>query len=157
MENFMTVLMWLALGLATGYYAKKQGKNPYLWFFVGLFLGIFGLLLLFIISTLQKRRLQALQRQQKMQTETSQLAPAPSLPSLESCVPAESLRRLWYYLDAESRQSGPMSFDAFERDWQQGKIANSTYVWNEELPDWKPFEEVFTRCSQEEKNKKTLS
>ena len=39
------------------------------------------------------------------------------------------------------QQQGPMSHDALTAAWREGKLNLSTYVWNEELPEWKPLEE----------------
>ena len=55
--------------------------------------------------------------------------------------------KLWYYLDPAHEKIGPMSFQALNQEWKQGKITPTTYVWHEELPDWKPLQE-FIRINQ---------
>lgn len=146
MEKFLTYALWIAFGTASAYYAKKQKRNPYLWFFIGLSLGMFGLLLLLMIPFIQKLRQKSLEKKQSQTPEASVAAPVFSL--------AHSLDKsfadtLWYYLDEASSQKGPMSFNAFERDWKEGKFLSSSYVWNEKLSDWKLFSELFPTAHKE--------
>jgi len=50
--------------------------------------------------------------------------------------------KLWYYLDESNNQCGPMTLDALRNEWMEGKVKNTTFVWNEELPEWKPLQET---------------
>ena len=49
---------------------------------------------------------------------------------------------LWYYLDKEDKQYGPMSFYALQSAWDEDQIIASTYVWNEEMDNWKTLENL---------------
>lgn len=109
------------IGMISAYLAYKRGKNPYLWFFIGFLFGIFGIFAIFFISP-------------KKAPE-----PAPKQPVFRIDGPAD---KLWFYLDSSHSQQGPMSRDALNSAWKSGKINLSTYVWHEELPDWKPLKET---------------
>lgn len=146
MENFLTAVIWVALGCACAYYAKRQQRNPYLWFFIGLTLGIFGLLLLLMIPLIQKLRKGS---KEKQEGATNEIAPTPTTFSLASSLDDSSTNTLWYYLDETSAQKGPMSFTLFEKDWKEGKFLSSSYVWNEKLTDWKLFSELFPSAEKE--------
>ncbi|NDD57637.1 MAG: DUF4339 domain-containing protein [Chlamydiae bacterium] len=141
MDNFLTLLIWIAFGAASAHFAKKQNRNPVIWFFIGLFLGIFGLLLLLILPLIQRLKASR-QRQSSLplgKVWSEKKEESPSLieidPSLKST--------LWYYLDKERTQQGPMSFNALAIAKNEGKLSSATFIWSELLPDWKPFQEVF--------------
>lgn len=120
MQNFLTLLFWILCGTACAYYAKKREKNPYLWFFIGIFAGIFGLLILFFMP-------------QKKQVVIVKEAPpaAPTAPS-----------KFWYYLDAQNTTLGPISELKLQAEFKEGRISSSTYVWNEDMENWKRLEET---------------
>jgi hypothetical protein len=112
-------------GLLSAYFAYKQGRNLYLWFCLGFLLGIFGVLFMFFMG------------KQKKKPVRKKITPVYSITGPKD--------KSWYYLDPEHKQSGPMSLDALTREWRQGKISESTYVWNEELTDWKILKNFISR------------
>lgn len=124
---------WIVMGSISAYFAKKRGKNPYLWFAIGSFFGLLGFFILFFMSK-KKKNMQAEQEASKEDGMTIDITP--------EVTPAE-LEKLWYYLAAENQQHGPMSFDALKRAFREGKISNGSYVWNEEMDEWRRFGELF--------------
>ena len=44
----------------------------------------------------------------------------------------------WYYSEGQERK-GPVSDEEFQRLAEQGAITSQTLVWNESMPDWKPY------------------
>lgn len=126
----LTFIMMLAFGALTAYLAKRQGKNPYVWFILGILFGIFGLFFLFFNPVSKK--------QAKSAPET---APGPTTIDITPKVTSVDKDKFWYYLDAQNKQFGPMSFDALRRAWQEGTVTQETYVWNENLEHWKRFGE----------------
>lgn len=125
MSTLLTLAMWVLFGLACAYYAKERGRKPMHWFFIGLFLGIIGLILLFILPSLKNIQKKIL---------TAAAVPPPSIP--------DKLQKLWYYLDGNNEQFGPMSFTALKRAKDEEKISSQSYVWNEEMDNWKKYEEA---------------
>lgn len=109
------------IGGLSAYLAYRRGKSPYLWFFIGFFFGALGILFIFFSP-----------KPKPVPAEE----PAPIIPTIQG--PKD---KFWYYLDALHQQQGPMSHDALTAAWREGKLNLSTYVWNEELPEWKPLEE----------------
>lgn len=126
--NWITFLIWILFGCATAYFAKERGRNPYSWFFIGLFLGVIGLGLVFIFP-------------KKNIIIKVEPPAAPSVPEL----PEHHKNKFWYYLDTTNAQVGPMSFDALTRDWRNGKVQPQTHVWNENLENWTPFSEFLNK------------
>ena len=113
------------MGAISAYYAKARGRNPWAWFFIGLLLGVFGITLLFILP-----------RAKKKLVEAAEVPP----PAVAQPVPSPHANKLWYYLDEQNNQFGPMSWNALQEAKKDGKISSNTYVWNEELPDWQLLE-----------------
>lgn len=119
-------LISLCSGAVAAYFAKKRGRDPFLWFCIGMFFGALGVLALFIPIGRKKKpspkRRRAVRRPQPHYIE------GPS-----GC--------FWYYLDGE-QQKGPVSLVALSQAWKRGEVKPSTYVWHEELTEWKTLQEL---------------
>lgn len=108
-------------GLCSAYFAYRGGRNPYKWFFIGAIFGIYGLATLFVVPRMQKAIPQP---------------KSPPLPVIDGPVD-----KLWYYVSPPQDSQGPMSHHALTSALRQGKISLSTYVWHEDLGDWKILKE----------------
>lgn len=118
--NPLLLISSVALGAVSAYLGYKREKNPYLWFAIGFFFGLFGVLTIFLTG--QKKNLP---------DEEKKLEPVLTL--------SGPIDKFWYYLDSNQKQQGPMSQNAIINAWKEGKIDLSTYVWHEEMTDWKPL------------------
>lgn len=119
----------VAIGALSAYLAYKRERNPYLWFFVGFLFGIFGIFAIFFASAKKKPVPVA----------------APPEPVFTIAGPTD---KFWYYLDPAHQQQGPMSRDALTIAWKEGKVDLSTFVWHEEMAEWKPLKETLKlECS----------
>jgi hypothetical protein len=127
-----TLLISTLFGLMASYFAVRKKWNPYLWFFIGFIFGIFGLFAFFLSP--QKKR-----RRRKSPQPKQQEAPKPILQG-----PAD---KLWFYLDTNHAQVGPISYSAMMKALHLGQISNNTYVWHENLEDWKKAEDLITTHS----------
>jgi hypothetical protein len=88
MHPYFTIGLWLILGSTCGLIAHKRGRNLYLWFFVGLFFGLLGLLTLLFVT--RKRRVT-----ENTTVTVTNLEPVKPLP-----LPEEA-QKFWYYLDKD--------------------------------------------------------
>ena len=112
--------------------AAKRGRNPTLWFFLGVVLGLIAVVVLYFLP------------------RTQTLAPANGAPMQKAAIPntpPEEIsdhppEKLWYYLDSEKAQFGPMSFYALQGAWDDDKITASTYIWNEDMENWARLESL---------------
>lgn len=120
----MTLLAACSMGGLSAYLAYKKSRNPVIWFLIGFFFGLLGIATMFLFSPRKLPQIKA----SNENAASHQIIHGPS-------------DKFWYYLNASHQQVGPMSRDALETSLQQGKILPATYVWNEELPDWKPLKE----------------
>jgi len=120
----------LLMGVLCTAIARRSGRDPYLWFWIGFFFGILGVFAVFFAPSL-KKSLSATPKKNPVQ--------AILLPTIQG--PSD---KFWYYLNNEHQQVGPMSLNGLNGAWRQGKISLKTYVWNEELPEWKPLQDLIT-------------
>ncbi len=135
LEGMLTatyLFVWIAMGSLSAYLAKKRGKNPLFWFVLGALLGVLGIFALFFMPAMRKT---APHKKGEEGKETIDITPN---------IPKSQLENFWYYLQSDNTREGPMSFDALKRAYQEGKIARTTYVWNDEMEGWKHFGEVLS-------------
>jgi hypothetical protein len=123
----LTIVAAILTGALGAYLAHRRGHNPYIWFCIGSFFGILGAFAIFFAPARKK-----VLTKSEPEPPVQQLLPGIQGPS----------DKFWYYLNQEHKQVGPMSLDGLTNAWRQGKISLTTYVWNEELPDWKPLREL---------------
>ncbi len=115
---------FLCIGALTAYLAhQKRGRPPLLWFFLGFFFGLLGLLTLFLLP---KKPIQ------ELQTATITL----ETPKKNNHDHYPMTKQLWYFLDESGKQIGPMSFYALKAKYIKGDISKSSYVWNAHLEQW---------------------
>jgi len=112
------------IGILSAYLAYRKGRNLYLWFFLGFVFGIFGILAIFFAPSEKKKPLST---------------PIPVKPEPAIQGPKD---KFWYYLDPVNEQHGPMSHDALTCALKDGKVTPSTFVWHEDLAEWKPLKEM---------------
>jgi len=120
------LLISLLMGLLAAYVAKRKGKSPYGWFFCGFFFGLLGVICIYFFLGKKKEEKQVV------------ATPAPIDPLAN---------KIWYYLDQDMNQTGPMSYPVLRKAWNEGVINNETYIWNPDLEDWKQLEEILPKST----------
>ena len=143
----MSIVYLLLAGAVSAYCAIRQKKNPYLWYGIGVLIGPIGCLILFIALPIIGRYLikRALKKTKQPPSKSNANEPVTLNvnPSFDLDIEPSALKKLWYFLDTENKTIGPISFQLFYQRWQEGRILASTHIWNETLPEWTPFKEVF--------------
>ncbi len=123
-------IILLIVGSMTAYYANRKGKNPLLWFVLGMLIGLFAPLILFFLPSNKP--------EEKFPT-MSVSNPDPSLAQLASPLeipPSIEENKLWYYLDKDHQQMGPVSIIALRELWNRGQLELTSYVWSEGMDNW---------------------
>jgi len=127
--------VWLAMGALSAYLANNRGRDPYVWFALGLLFGILGIVVLMFLPVYKKddaKTIGDLQKTEKILTITPIVTqPVQQYLSVD-----------WFYLDKEGKQQGPISFDGFKEKWKNKEIEASTFVWCESMKDWKRIEDL---------------
>lgn len=128
------LIMWTLIGYFCAKTASARGRNPNLWFFLGAVLGLLAVILLFILPA---KPLTA----PSIQGAPKKDRPSPSFTPKEDVANAPP-KPLWYYLDGEEKQYGPMSFHALREAWDAKEVTPNTYLWNETMNDWQKLESL---------------
>jgi len=126
MQLINILLFWLFFGLLAAHFAKKRGRRPLGWFFIGFFLGFIGILILFLLPKIEKAELQP--------------APRPLRPLLPK--QSESWLKMWYYLDPVHAQQGPLEFPDLIKKWKENGLNEQSFIWGEGMKEWRRLSEM---------------
>jgi hypothetical protein len=135
----LSFILLFMIASFTSYYANRKGRNPWLWFIIGILLGIIAPLILLFIS--QKER-----KDDGLPTMTVS-KPDPALQHLSQMplMPEEIQRqedKLWYYLDQNHQQMGPVSVIALRELWNRGQLELNSYVWSDGMEQWQKVDNL---------------
>jgi hypothetical protein len=128
--SFFVVMFFAFL---SAYLAKQRGRDPVAWFMIGILLGIFSPLLLFILKPLNASSGIGGDTEED---ENIKLAPP------EENIASAYIDKVWFYLDSDHQQQGPVSFSFLKSISLEQKITPATYVWTEGMEQWKRIREL---------------
>ena len=129
---FLTIVLWLSVGTATAYFAQQRGRDPLIWFMIGMLLGLMGLLLLFLLPPVAEEE----------SSEEAEYKALEEKISAEPTPPAhECLIKDWYYYDKSRQRHGPVRFEMLKHLWHDGALHSDSYVWCEGMDKWTKIEE----------------
>jgi hypothetical protein len=118
------------------YYSEKKGRNAIAWFILGFLFTFYALIVLFFLSPIKKEEPPTM----------IALPPDPALkdmePSLSSFEKSKEENRLWYYLDANHAQIGPVSLIGLQDLWDRGLLEINNFVWSEGMEKWEKIEDL---------------
>jgi len=120
MLKITLLLIYITVGLITAHFAKKSGRNRYIWFFIGIIFGIWGLIVMFFLN---------IKKVKKAQKE------------LRKPVIIEDPRH-WYYLDEDQKRYGPISLNKLKNLWEENTVFSNTYVWNKDFKNWESLKNI---------------
>jgi hypothetical protein len=128
-KELISLVIALLMGVLTAYFAKSRGKSTLLWFFIGMFFGLFGFIALFFFP--------AVKPLPPSKETPSALPPESEAPKREN----RFINLSWFYADMQHAQQGPVSFDELQRLWKEQKITENTYIWTQGMKEWKTISE----------------
>jgi len=114
----------IVIALLTALFAKERGRDPYIWFGLGLLGSFFALLALFLLPNLNKERTAQPKETKVIDVEAIRLYPTFD-------------EHDWFYLDSERKTIGPLSFLELKKLFQKGTLIEESLVWNESETEWK--------------------
>ncbi len=139
----LSFILLLIIASFTAYYASRKGRNPLLWFIIGILLGIFAPLILLFFPAVKPDQVD-----NGMPTMTV-LPPDPDHQQLPQPPPApadlkrqEEEEKLWYYLDQNHQQEGPVSSVALRELWNRGQLEVNSYVWTNGMEQWEKVDNL---------------
>jgi len=121
-------VIWLFWGFLNAHFAKKKGKNPRLWFTLGI---LFGLLSLPILLLLPKGKLR---REAPAAKKTPPIKAAPKR--------TDAHLKRWFYLDPEHKQIGPMEFTDLAKVFKEKQLGKESYIWGEGMTTWQQLTQL---------------
>lgn len=121
----LAYVMSFVFGLMAASLAQKRGRSPWTWFIVGFLTGVFGVIALLLISRFKDGAKPATPEKVKVVI---------SKEKLELRQRYENL--LWYYLNSQREQEGPLPFVSLQELWWRGTINAGSYLWHEGLAEW---------------------
>ncbi len=127
MSIFITSLLFL-IGLLCSYFAVKRGRDPYVWFAIGMVFGLLGLITLFLLSPLNSP--------EDIQQEGLQVAD--DSPSDYKNIQEKQ----WFYAIVNQPVVGPIDFAALKELWKNGAINRSVFVWTDGMEQWSTIEKL---------------
>ena len=113
MSPYVVIPASLLIGYFTSKYAKNKNRRTDAWFVLGFMFGALAPLILAFLPKLEPE------------------APTEEPPAIPTFYPPE-----WYYLNEAHQQIGPLSLKEMREAYQNGSLQNSSYIWNEDMPDW---------------------
>lgn len=132
MYYLLYVASWLTLGWISSRMALRRGRNPALWFFLGVILGVIAVAILYFLPS----------KQTLAPVAGREIAPSTIAVSPSEDISTKPPEKLWYYLDKEKNQHGPMSVYALQEAWDNDLITASTFLWNEDMENWARLENL---------------
>lgn len=144
MTMLVTMILWMLMGVATAYLAYQRGRDPYIWFALGIFFGILAMLLLVVLPRVKaeeeievdRKNEEIMERREKQVEEQEKLENAPDLQ------PQSIETKEWFYLDKAHQQQGPFSFYVLNESWENGDINAHSFAWSEGMPEWKKIQDI---------------
>lgn len=126
-QLFLSIIVWLTIGTATAYFANQRGRDPWIWFMVGMLLGLIGLLILFLLPSSNEEN-----------SESTEKTDEKGLLLSEQPSPIEQKEnKSWYYYDQAQEQRGPISLENLKILLAAKEIRDDTYLWCEGMTEWK--------------------
>lgn len=137
---YMIILIGLLFAGLTAYFAKLRGRNPMAWFFIGIMLGVLGLLLVLILPARQpsleggQRKVAPVNLSEVHSEAATPIDNTRNLPPIKRIPTSSSIQ--WYYVDDNQKIIGPIKLAALRKEVALKKVDTSTYIWCEEFDDW---------------------
>jgi len=121
MAVLLSVLVWLTLGYVTSRVAIQRGRDPTMWFGLGMLGGIFALAALFIMPVVE---------------ESEEKNGSAGLVSEVENEESEFEEAQWFFLGVDEEQKGPVEYRDLLMVWDDGVVKEETYVWRDGMEEW---------------------
>lgn len=124
-----TGLFWSVMGLVGAYMAEARGRNPWVWFAVGVLFWP-AILALFLLPNLKKEL-------SEPRGELERQLHAAVIDTSRVLSNDYFNTHVWYYLNDAHTEEGPVEFGFIRELWLHKKLTENSYLWHEGMDDWK--------------------
>lgn len=128
MEIYLSLILLALIGFGSSTLAKRKGRNPITWFFIGFFFGLLGLLFLFFLPNPNSKR------ESIRQERTEAIDEKRDATDINPNSPYKEMQ--WYYLDSEHQSIGPLYYAELLQAWINGRASIKSFVWQSSMKDW---------------------
>ena len=139
---FILVLLWLVFGIITSNVASTKGRDPFIWFFLGILGGWIALLVVFLLPAVEERLEGTIPQDPISEDpEVGQVIDVTSTAEEMEPVAVEEEDATWFFLNEEHEQQGPVTESKLQELFDEGKLSETSYVWRDGMEEWKPLKE----------------
>lgn len=143
---YISILLGILFGFSCSELAKNRGRNPRIWFILGLLFGIFGLITILIlprvkVSDAPAQANKSFPQYEELQSKSTEEEHHESINSPPSQNELFQMNT-WYFLDKTHTQTGPVDFNKLVQEFREEKISPDSYVWSEGMADWQKIHQV---------------
>lgn len=135
--GLMLLVFVIVLSGLSAYFAQARGRDPLLWFMVGMVLNVFGLLALFMLPKLNAKSDEPLGDDVDLDDTQDEEGNA-----TDENIFANYASKQWYYTDVEHQQQGPVQYKILKSIFLRGDISRNAYVWFEGMSGWQRIKDV---------------
>lgn len=135
MHNLLTIALLILIGGACAHFANQRGRDPLTWFMLGLLLGFFGLILLFLLPPVTEEDKPSEAEYEFMDQNPETQPPQPN--TLSSLHLKE-----WYYYDESKVRHGPINLEDLKKLWGSHALNENNFIWCEGMDSWQQISQV---------------
>ena len=135
MQFFLLFVFTVLSGCVTSVFAQKRGRDPFVWFMIGMAFGLLGLMMLFVLPSLTKKG-------ETTPDDHEEPLYQKAFPLGHEDLTQKFYLVEWYYLNDERQTTGPIGFTELKKLWENKTVREMTYVWHEEMVDWQRIAEI---------------
>lgn len=130
LQFILSLIVSIVFAFISASVAERKGRNTTTWFIMGVLFSFFALIVLLFLPSLKK--------------EEGPMAPKTPVPDVLSQFPprSEEEDKLWFYLDVDHQQMGPVSVVALRELWNTGLLELNSFVWSEGMDKWEKVESL---------------
>lgn len=133
----VSLVISIIISAATAYYADQKGRSAIGWFIIALFISLFAPLILYFLPSLKESDSNQISSNLNASRSNEWIGPPPPPSNLSS-----DDEKLWYYLDQNHQQYGPVSIIALKELWDTGRLDLNSYVWSEGMNQWEKVDHL---------------
>lgn len=142
MSTVLTIVLWMLMGVATAYWAYQRGRDPYIWFAIGIFFGVLGMLVLILLPPIKNEEETAVGLENDARIQRKEQHIQDHLEVAQDLQPQSVEVKEWFYLDKRRDQKGPFSFYVINELWEGKDLTPASLVWAEGMPEWKKIQDI---------------